>query len=214
LFADIISIEAVDDGITFDQDSLVADEIKEDQQYEGIRVKVTALLGNARIHFQADVGFGDATVPPPIEVEYPTLLDFPPPRLRAYAKETVVAEKLEAIVDLAFTNSRMKDFYDLGRFAEHFEFDGRSLANAITRTFQRRQTSIPAETPIALTSEFFLDDDKKRQWSAFASKLQSEQSLEQVISAIADFVLPCLSAMRSSVEFNAVWRGGTWIHDT
>ena len=103
LFADIISIEAVDDGLTFDQDNLVADEIKEDQQYEGIRVKLTASLGNARIHLQADIGFGDATVPSPVDVEYPTLLDFPQPRLRAYAKETVVAEKLEAMVDLGFT---------------------------------------------------------------------------------------------------------------
>ena len=214
LFADIISIEAVDDGLTFDQDNLVADEIKEDQQYEGIRVKLTASLGNARIHLQADIGFGDATVPPPVEVEYPTLLGFPQPRLRAYAKETVVAEKLEAMVDLGFTNSRMKDFYDLHRFAEHFDFDGRSLANAITSTFQRRQTSIPGETPTAFTSEFFQNDDKNRQWTAFASKLQSDQSLEQVVTAIADFVVPCLSAIRSGVEFNEIWRGETWIHKT
>ena len=163
---------------------------------------------------QADIGFGDATVPSPVEVEYPALLDFPQPRLRAYAKETVVAEKLEAMVDLGFTNSRMKDFYDLQKFAEHFKFDGRSLTNAITSTFQRRKTSIPDETPTAFTSEFFQDDDKKRQWIAFARKLQSDQSLEQVVTAIADFVVPCLSAMRSGIEFNAIWRGGTWIYET
>ena len=66
----------------------------------------------------------------------------------------------------------------LQRFAVHFEFDGPSLANAITSTFQRRQTSIPDETPTALTSEFFQDNDKNRQWNASASKLQSDQSLE------------------------------------
>ncbi len=213
LFADIISIETIDDGLTFDQDTLVADAIKEDQQYEGIRVKLTASLGNARIHLQADIGFGDATVPPPVEVEYPALLDFPHPSLRAYAKETVVAEKLEAMVDLGFTNSRMKDFYDLQRFAVYLEFDGHSLTNALSSTFQRRQTSIPVETPTAFTSDFYQKDDKNRQWSEFATKMQSDQSLEQVVTTIAEFVEPCLAAIRSGTEFKTIWRGGTWIRE-
>ena len=210
IFADIISIDAVDDGLTFDADSLQVEEIKEDQQYEGIRVKMTALLGKATIYLQADIGFGDSTVPEPVEIDYPVLLDFPSPRLRAYAKETVVAEKLQAMVDLGMTNSRMKDFYDLYRFASHFEFDGPLLIDAIASTFRRRKTPVSATPPVAVTSEFVEDDDKQRQWKAFAAKLNSDELLADVTSRISDFVTPCLVAIATTIEFDRVWKDGSW----
>jgi hypothetical protein len=55
---------------------------------------------------QIDIGFGDVIVPDPTEVQYPTILEFPAPVLRAYPKETVVAEKLEALSMLGMLNSR------------------------------------------------------------------------------------------------------------
>ena len=79
---------------------------------------------NARIPLQIDVGFGDVITPGPIELEYPTLFSFPAPKLRAYSKESVVAEKFEAMVKLGIANSRMKDFYDLCVMARQFEFEG------------------------------------------------------------------------------------------
>ena len=211
LFMEICSVEAVDDGLKFDQDSLLVEDIKEDQQYEGVRVKVVAFLGNAKIHLQADIGFGDSTVPSPIEIDYPVLLDFPQPKVRAYAKETVVAEKLQAMVALGIANSRMKDFYDLQKFASAFEFDGRSLVDAIASTFRRRNTEVPAEAPIAFTREFFADEDKQKQWDAFAGKLESNQSLEQAITHISKFISPCFRAIGSGQDFDKVWRDGKWV---
>jgi hypothetical protein len=66
---------------------------------------------------QIDIGFGDVISPRPIEIEYPAMLEFPPPVLLAYPKETVVAEKLEALTVLGLINSRVKDYYDLALLA-------------------------------------------------------------------------------------------------
>lgn len=89
-----------------------------------------------------DIGFGDAITPPPVETDYPTLLDMPAPRLRTYPRETVVAEKFEAMVKLGLANTRMKDFYDVWLLAQEMSFDGAILSAAIAATFERRNTEL------------------------------------------------------------------------
>ncbi len=59
------------------------------------------------------MGFGDVVTPRAKKIRYPTILDFPAPSIRAYPRETVVAEKFRAMVVLGIANSRMKDFFDL-----------------------------------------------------------------------------------------------------
>lgn len=122
-------------------------EIREDQEYQGQRVELVAHLGRARIPLQIDIGFGDLVSPPPREADYPALLEFPSPRLRIYSMESVIAEKLHAMVILNLTNSRMKDFYDLWTLSRLFSFTSQTLAQAIQSTFARRQTPIPITTP-------------------------------------------------------------------
>src|SRR5213082_2664696 len=117
-------------------------ELRKSKNYEGLRVNLVARLERARIHMQVDIGFGDVIVPPPKEIQYPALLNFPSPRLRAYSRETVVAEKLEALVKLGIANTRMKDFYDLWRLSQNFDFDGTLLTEAIKSTFERRGTEV------------------------------------------------------------------------
>jgi hypothetical protein len=112
------------DGIEFNPASIEVSRIKEDADYEGVRVRFRATLARARIPMQIDIGFGDVIVPQPIIVEYPALLEFPPPVLRAYPKETVVAEKLEALTMLGLLNSRLEDYYDLALLARLYPFDG------------------------------------------------------------------------------------------
>lgn len=119
-----------------------------------------AIDESARLPLQIDIGFGDAITPGPQAVTYPTLLDFPAPQMNAYPRETVVAEKFQAMVQLCIANSRMKDFYDVWALARQFEFDGTALCAAIQATFQRRQTPLPATAPLALTPEFSTDRQK------------------------------------------------------
>jgi hypothetical protein len=101
IFQEISTIEVEEDGLRFDPKTVKAERIKEDADYEGVRVTLTAFLDKAQIPIQIDIGFGDAIRPGPVETESPTLLGRPIPRLLTYPRETVVSEKLEAMVKSA-----------------------------------------------------------------------------------------------------------------
>jgi len=173
IFQALCALEVEEDGLVFDAGSVSVEEIRGIEVYQGLRVKLDAVLARARIHLQVDVGFGDAVVPGPVDVRYPTLLDLPVPQLRAYPVYSVISEKLEALVTLGMANSRMKDFYDLWVISEGMKIDGPTLVEAIHVTFARRQKDIPAELPIALTDEFSMEPAKN---ASMASILAQERS--------------------------------------
>jgi len=157
IFKEICALTVDEDGLQFDPASVKAQRIKEDADYEGVRVTFLSYLERARIPMQIDIGFGDTITPPPVEISFPTILNGPAPLLLTYPKETVVAEKFEAMVKLGMANSRMKDLYDLRLLSQLFPFGGEVLAEAIVRTFERRKTAIPtnAAPPRAITAEFY-----------------------------------------------------------
>ncbi len=213
ILRDVIELDVQDDGLVFDGTSLQLGPIREDLAYGGIRAVLTTYLGNARIRLQVDVGFGDAITPIAQETEVPSMLGFPAARLRAYPRETVVAEKLEAMVQLGILNSRMKDFYDLMILARDFEFTGELLTAAVRATFERRQTDIPEGAPIALQAGFTEERDKLIQWKAFIRKsgASNAPALEEVIAELQAFLLPVLKAARVEDTFNKQWLdGGPW----
>ena len=203
-----------DDGVVFRPETVRGRLIREDQIYDGVRVTVEARLGSARLLLQIAVGFGDAVVPAPEAAVFPVLLDFPAPTLPAYPKETVVAEKFQAMVELGITNSRMKDFYDLWYLSRRFAFDGPTLQRAIQATFARRKTPLPAEAPLALTAQFAEDQAKRTQWNAFVGRgslKTGATALEEVIEALHDFLWPLLSATTAGDRFEAAWQSpGPW----
>jgi len=137
IFRELCVLKVDEDGLRFDADTVEAECISEDADYEGVRVTLDAYLERAKIPIQIDIGFGDIVTPAPSETDYPAPLEFPGPRLLAYPKETVVAEKLEALVKLGIANTRMKDFYDLEVLSRTFAFEGKTLAKAIQSTFQK-----------------------------------------------------------------------------
>jgi len=214
VFRDICSTPVEDDGVVFAPRSVEARRIKEDAAYEGVRITLQGKLGSARLAVQVDVGFGDSVVPMPKAIEFPTLLPFPGPVIRAYAKETVVAEKLHAMVDLGMANSRMKDFFDVWFLSRQFEFEGHSLIAAIRGTFERRHTPIPEGLPMALTDTFARDPTKMAQWSAFLARSQvisTALSLPEVVSIIALFLAPAFEAITHRASSIGSWNpGGPW----
>ena len=170
VFRDIAAITA-DDGIVFDPNSVIVEEIRKEAGYGGVRVIVAGELANARCRTQIDIGFGDAVTPGPVDSVYPVLLDdLPAPRLRAYPIYTVVAEKLHAITLLGMTNSRVKDYFDLSLLLERETLDADLLAQAIKATFVRRGMAVPAKLPVGLTDEFANDASRQALWNAFAKK--------------------------------------------
>ena len=136
------------DGMNFDSDSVTCNSIIEDAVYEGIRVFVRGNLGKSRIVLQLDVGFGDVVFPSELDVEYPTILDFPAPILKGYTQESMIAEKFQAMIKLGELNSRMKDFYDIWILSKQFDFNGHILVEAITKTLKVRKTEIPSQPSV------------------------------------------------------------------
>lgn len=214
VFREVIGVKVEDDGLKFLAETVRGERTREEEEYEGVRVRLEARLAAARIKVQIDIGFGDIMTPAPREEEYPVLLDFPAPRLRAYPRETVVAEKFEAMVKLGIINTRMKDFYDLWVMARNFEFEGALLGRAIRATFERRGTALPAELPLALSDEFSGDTGKKTQWAAFLRRLGREAGgtpLAEVVEALKDFLVPPVIAAGSAEAFDMTWPpGGPW----
>ena len=214
VFRQICAVPVAPDGLWFAAQTVKGNEIREDRGYGGVRIKLTARLEQARIQIQIDVGFGDAVTPPPEDVEFPTLLEFPAPHLRAYRRETVIAEKFHAMVMLGIANSRMRDFYDIWFLARRFEFSSVLLSQAIQGTFARRRTALPTRTPFALTREFSANPDKQVQWRAFDGKtgLTLEPAvLPEVSVSLREFLMPPTLALTSGPQRAMRWRpGGPW----
>ncbi|RJR30023.1 MAG: nucleotidyl transferase AbiEii/AbiGii toxin family protein [Candidatus Latescibacterota bacterium] len=201
------------DGIVFDAASIIGEEIRAGDEYQGVRVRLEARLADARIPVQVDVGFGDAITIAPTRESYPTLLDHPRPHVLVYPREAVVAEKLEAIVSLGFANSRMKDFYDVHVLALNFAFEGATLSKAVRATFLRRGTPIPEGEPLALTREFMSARERQIQWSAFLrrGRLVAPPDAGELADALQRFLMPVLAAAAKREPPPATWPpGGPW----
>lgn len=215
IFRELCGLGVVDDGLEFLAGSVTAERIKPDEEYEGVRIELICRLENARIKLQVDIGYGDVVTPPACEVAFPTALDFPAPVLKAYPKESVIAEKLQAMVALGIANSRMKDFYDICYLARHFTFAGSVLAEAISKTFDRRKTTIPGELPICLSDDFASDLQKRTQWNAFIRKgklASGDAGLSDIVQRIREFVHPVLQALADGETFDRTWgAGGPWV---
>jgi hypothetical protein len=202
------------DGLTFDPANVVGGRIREGEEYEGVRIRLIVRLGQARVVMQLDVGFGDVVVPGPEPIEFPAMLpDFPSSRLRAYTRESVIAEKLEAMVSLGAINTRYKDFYDVWFLAEHFDFDGQTLGRAIEATFRRRGTPLTTE-PVAWTDDFTYDPARQQQWAAFVRRSAIANAPEQfasIVSAVRTLLKPIVEACLSGDTLSSNWQApGPW----
>jgi len=214
IFSEVVTLGDGDDGVVFDASSLKVEPIREEQLYGGIRIVMVARITNAQVRIQVDVGFGDVVTPEAQLAEFPALLDFPAPQLRAYPKETVVAEKLDALVQLGLANTRMKDFYDLVALSNLFAFDGQLLVDAISATFARRGTPLPADTPTAFSTEFTGDSTKNVQWTAFVKKagITEAADLKTTMALVETFVGAPLRAASAKQTFTATWSPpGPWV---
>lgn len=200
-FREIMAIES-EDGLVFDLDALAATAIREEMEYGGTRLKTAAYLEKTRIPVTIDIGFGDAMADATQQLDYPTLLDLPAPNVRAYPPATVIAEKFQAMVALGVLNGRMKDYYDLWAIPRALDIAADDLDAAITATFERRQTAVPAERPSGLSSEMVDDEVKQRQWRAYAASVELENvSLESIIDKVWRLVGPsCARILAKAAE--------------
>lgn len=201
ILREVCAVEVEPDAVTFLPGTVEVQTIREEDAYGGRRVTLQARLGKARIRVQVDVGIGDAVVPDPQWLEYPSLLDLPRPRLRAYPREAVVAEKLHAVVLLGMRNSRMKDYFDMHALLREGGMDARRLASAITATFVRRRTGVPEALPAGLSDAFSEDTGHHIQWRAFLDKNQLQGPiLVDLVREIRDGLEPAIEEARRKVN--------------
>ena len=196
------------DGLLFDIGSVVGERIREEADYGGVRVRLLARLGQAQTRVQLDVGFGDVVVPAPVDVQYPTILDLPAPRLRGYTRESAIAEKFEAMVALGELNTRLNDFYDVWFRARHFDFGGATLARAVWATFERRGTELP-RSPLALTEAFAEDAARQVQWRTFVRRsgvLDAPEEFGAVASVVRALLAPVAEAATTGQSLDRHWR--------
>ncbi len=173
IFTVILAIDAHDE-VQFDTSTLTVTEINEQNEYNGIRLKVVANLGNIRQHLQIDIGFGDVVTPEPIFIDYPIILeDFAIPNIVAYTMETVIAEKLHAMIVLAQLNSRMKDFYDVYTIIQSLQFNNETLKLAIIQTFENRNTELNLDS-VVFTEDFYQNQQRQSMWYAYLKKINAE----------------------------------------
>ncbi len=201
------------DGISFDAKSLEATRITEVAEYKGVRVRVRGNLGNARIAIQIDIGFGDVIVPKPCSVAYPTILDFPAPELKGYTMESTTAEKFQAMVKPGVLNSRMKDFYDIWVLSLTFDFKGRIIAEAVERTFEKRNTPVTLDAYL-FNPAFSNDESKDIQWKAFLRRtrlINAPESFLEIVDAVKRFLEPIAVSLAEGRVFNSNWSApGPW----
>lgn len=212
----ICAVPCPEDGLVFDLSTLRLETIRPEEEYSGKRTRFHGLLGNTRIGVQLDLGFGDAVVPEPADITYPTLLnDLPAPELLAYPREAAVAEKFEAMVKLDLRNSRMKDFHDLWALASTFRFEGPMLQAAVAACFQRRGTPWTDEIPTPLTPGFYQRPELAARWAGYLAReavlVPPPNRFEEIGEVIVAFLGPVRESLVEQRAFERHWEpGGSW----
>lgn len=210
---EVCEVAVDDDGLVFDASTVRGERIADDAEYEGVRVTFDAHLGNARLRMQVDVGFGDPITPAPEEIEYPSVLGMPMPRLRGYPPETTIAEKLHVMLHRGLLNSRMKDYFDIWSLSRSRPFKGPMLCEAIIATCRQRNTTIVPD-PVALSDQALADPQNAAQWSAFVRRLgktDAPVTFAEVGAAVADFLGPPIRAIARQEAFDSTWEPpGPW----
>lgn len=191
-FHEICSFPCEEDGVAFDVEHISSKHITEFKDYHGIRLSIPVSMDTVFQAMTMDIGFGDIVTPSPVELDYPTLLEhLPGANILAYSLETVVAEKMHAIIDLADRNSRMKDYYDLYIILTSQQLDNSVLQEAIRNTFTNRHTQYDSET-MFFRNDFGGNPLMQTHWQAFIKKIGSNSKLQfmDVVSYLQNRLLP------------------------
>ena len=194
VFKKIFSLQ-FDDGLEYDLETLVTKQITKQDEYQGINISITALLGNIKIPVSIDIGFGDIITPERMEIDFPVLLDFDIPHIYSYSIESTLSEKFEAIVSLGLANTRFKDFYDIYVILQSKNIDDEVLKQALVQTFSNRNTTF--NDIVVFDKNFSSDAERQKRWNAFTKKKSAlmQVSFEDVVLAIKNYFEPLINEL-------------------
>lgn len=192
VFLEICAVDCKEDGVFFVLDEIVTQNIAEFKDYHGVRISIPVVMDTIAQVLTMDIGFGDVVTPRPVSLDYPLLLEeLPVASILAYTTETVIAEKMHAIIDLADQSSRMKDYYDIYHLLTTFQYNSAILQDAINRTFVNRHTPYNADT-MFFRKDFPENPQMQVRWTAFLRKaaINSSLSFREVVSWLQDTLRP------------------------
>lgn len=198
---------AIDDGLTFDVDRAIAENIREEDVYTGVRVSLTAELAAARLALHVDINVGDPIWPAPQQVVLPRLLAGEIV-LNGYPLPMVHAEKLVTAVQRGVANTRWRDFADIYLLARRHDIDGYELSGAIAQVVTHRQTH---RQPLKVILDGY-SDLAQRRWTAWRRKHRLDDRLPeqfgQVLETVTKFADPALAGEAGGQIWDAAQ--GTW----
>jgi hypothetical protein len=201
-------IEAqLEDGLKFDPNSAVGEPIRDEADYNGVRVKITAQLAKARVALHVDVNFGDPIWPAPTEAVLPLLLGGTL-RLRGYPDHMVLAEKIVTAIERGEQNTRWRDFTDIAAIARSRSICGADLREAISTVARYRQVDIEPLRPLIADMPVLA----QRKWETWRKKQRLEKSTPESFAELLDtcftFTEPILSGSATDLTWNP--RTGSW----
>lgn len=148
------------------------EDIREENEYGGFKFKLIAKFSNLKIPFHIDISTGDIITPKEIEYKYKTILENNYINICTYNKETIIAEKLQTILERKNYNSRMKDYYDLYFFINFkwSEINQNILKKAIKATFNKRNSLKDLANISEIIENLENDKNLKLLWKDYKEK--------------------------------------------
>ena len=182
-----ICSEELLDGFTFSFDRI--EYIREKDAYPGLRAYMQATFAPMTVPFYVDVTVGDAITPKPVLQLFWSMFDDGDYELLAYNLETLLAEKLDAMLSRGVLNTRSRDYYDVDLLWNRYKktIDKDILASALRNTMASRNNLKLLDQFEKIMDEVKSDDRMKKRWESY----QKEYSF----AAGKTFSVVCSSAL-------------------
>ena len=163
-------------------------EIMDEAEYSGIRFSMDALLDGAVIPLKIDISTGDVITPREMAYSYKLMFEDRTIPIMTYPIETVLAEKLETVILISITNTRMRDFYDIHILLKSQNIDSDILALALERTAKKRGNFNLLENAESVLKVVKSDEDMKRLWDIYQKKFKyaGEYTWDEVIHSVRE----------------------------
>jgi hypothetical protein len=173
------------DGVAFDATEISVERIREDADYEGVRLTLPSSLAGAALKLRLDLSFGDPVEPQ--RIDYPTLLDDPDFRLLSYPLESVIAEKADTMMFLGDANTRDRDYGDVYLLSEVHPVEAEPLRQALRTTAEHRRHEMRPLRPLLET----LRQSRQQPWEAFRARVGLSalpERFSEVVDGVVEFV--------------------------
>jgi len=187
IIQEISNIE-IEDNVKFEIAKM--ESIMEDFDYPGIRVHLLARMDRIVQPFKIDISTDDAIVPGSIEYEYKLVFDDRIIKLNSYNIETMLAEKIQTIIDRGEANTRMRDLYDVYELEVNDEYSVETLRKAFDATCKKRDTVFSDEKIYEELNNIKSSKLLRRLWNSYKEKnyYVEELSYDKVVRSVEKLI--------------------------